>query len=558
VITEIPFQVNKSEMIKDMATLVTDKKIEGIKDIRDESDREGLRIVIELKSDVPPQKVLNQLFKHTNLQKDFHFNMIALVNGIEPRLLSLKEILAEYIEWRKVIVRKRAEFDLKKAKERAHILEGLAKALSLIDKVIATIKKSKDRDIARENLMKEFKFTELQANAILEMRLQTLAGLEREKIENELKEKLALIKDLEALLKSETKILGVVKSELSELRDRYGDARRTTVVPTAIGEFKNEDLIPEEDAMITLSSGGYVKRMPPDTFSAQNRGGKGLIGSGVGEEDFLTQFLRANTHDDILFFTDRGRAFQTKVYEIPVASRTAKGRAIQNFLELPQGENVSAIVTYSAKDAKDKDMYLVMVTREGVIKKTQIAQFANIRRNGIIAIGLQKGDLLKWVGVSHGKDEMILTTEQGQSIRFKESQIRAMGRTASGIRGMRLKAGDHVAGFDVLKEAEKVEIKEAKLLVVMSGGFGKLTPLKEYKTQNRGGSGIKTANITTKTGKLIAARVVTNEEELFALSAKGQVIRTDLKSVRQTGRAAQGVRVMNLNAGDSLAAIVLL
>jgi DNA gyrase subunit A len=428
----------------------------------------------------------------------------------------------------------------------------------LIDKVIATIKKSADRDSARENLIKQFAFTEVQANAILDMRLQTLAGLEREKIENELKEKHALIKELEALLKSPAKILGVVKSELKELRDRYGDARRTAVVATAIGEFRNEDLIPEEDAMITLSAGGYVKRMPPDTFSAQNRGGKGLIGSNVGEEDFLTQFLRANTHDDILFFTDRGRAFQTKVYEIPPASRTAKGRAIQNFLELPQGENVSAIVTYSAKDPKNKDMYLVMVTRNGVIKKTQIAQFANIRRNGIIAIGLQKGDLLKWVGVSHGKDEMILTTEQGQSIRFKEAQVRAMGRTAAGIRAMRLKSNDHVAGFDILKESEKTEIKEAKLLVVMSGGFGKLTPLKEYKVQGRGGSGIKTANITAKTGKLISARVVVNEEELFALSAKGQVIRTDLKSVRQTGRAAQGVRIMNLNSGDHLAAIVLL
>ncbi len=557
VITEIPYQVNKAELIKEMAILVTDKKIEGIRDIRDESDREGLRIVIELKNDAPPQKVLNQLFKHTNLQKDFHFNMIALVNSVEPRLLSLKEILAEYIEWRKIVVRRRAEFDLKKAEERAHILEGLSKALSQIDKVIATIKKSKDKDDARTNLIKQFKFTEIQANAILEMRLQTLANLEREKIEDELKEKHALIAALQALLKSPAKILKQVTDEIKELKERHGDARRTQVVPTAIGEFREEDLIPEEEAIITLSAGGYVKRMSPDTFSAQHRGGKGLIGSAVGEEDFIEQSLRANTHNDILFFTDKGRTFQTKVYEIPVGSRTAKGRAIQNFLELTPGENISAIVSYSAKEAK-QEMYLVMVTEKGVIKKTTLEQFSNIRRTGIIAINLQKGDLLKWVGVSRGKDEMILTTAGGQSIRFKEAQLRAMGRTAAGIRGIRLKATDKVAGFDILRASEKEEQKTARLLVVMENGFGKLTPLKDYKTQGRGGSGIKTANITAKTGKLISARVVTDETEIFALSAKGQIIRTKLDSIRETGRAAQGVKIMNMAEKDKLAAIVIL
>ncbi len=558
VITEIPYQVNKSELIKEMAVLVTDKKVEGVRDIRDESDREGLRVVVELKNDSAPQKVLNQLFKHTNLQKDFHFNMIALVNGIEPRLLSLKEILAAYLDWRKIVVRRRAEFDLARAKERAHILEGLAKALSEIDKVIATIKKSDDRDDARANLIKNFKFTELQANAILDMRLQTLAGLEREKIDTELKEKKKLIEDLEALLKSPAKILHQVKSEAAELKTKYGDSRRTAVVPAAIGEFREEDLVPEEDALITLSAGGYVKRMPPDAFSAQHRGGKGLIGSAMSEEDLISESLRVNTHDDVLFFTSRGRVFQTKAYEIPASSRTAKGRAIQNFLELPAEETVSAIVAYSAKEAKAANFYLVMATQNGVIKKTALSQFQNIRRTGIIALNLKKGDTLKWVGVSRGKDEIILTTEKGQSIRFRESQVRPMGRTASGIRAIRLRSGDKAAGFDILKESEKTENKTAKLLVVMEKGFGKQTELKQYKVQGRGGSGIKTANITPKTGRLIASRVVMNETELFALSAKGQIIRTKLESVRETGRAAQGVRIMNLNAGDKLAAIVIL
>jgi DNA gyrase subunit A len=557
VVTEIPYMVNKSELIKEMAELVTDKRIEGIKDIRDESDREGLRIAIELKNDAPPQKVLNQLFKHTNLQKDFHFNMIALVNGIEPRLLSLKDILHEYVEHRKIMVRKRTEFDLKKAKERAHILEGLSKALSNIDKVIQTIKKSDDKDAAKVNLMKQFKFTEIQAAAILDMRLQTLANLEHEKIDNELAEKMAFIAECEAILKSPAKILTIVKNEVKDLAKIYGDDRRTAVVATGIGEFKDEDLIPEEKTIITLSAGGYVKRMPPDNFQAQHRGGKGLIGSGVGDEDFLTQFVQSSTHDDILFFTTKGRVFQTKVYEIPAASRTAKGRAIQNFLELPPEEEISAIVTYSSKDAKQGDLYFVMVTERGVIKKTALKDFQNIRRTGIIAINLQKGDILRWVGVSRGKDEMILVTEQGQSIRFKEAQVRPMGRTAAGIRAIKLRGQDKVAGFDILAADAKEENKGARLLVVMEHGFGKRTPLKEYKIQGRGGSGIRTANVTAKTGKVISSKVVIGETDLFALSAKGQIIRTPLESVRETGRAAQGVRVMNLNPGDKLAAIVL-
>ncbi len=554
IVTEIPYMVNKAELIKQIAELVQDKRIEGIRDLRDESDRENMvRIVIELKSDASPQKVLNQLYKHTNLQKDFHMNMVALVNGIEPRTLSLRDVLVEYLAYRKIVVRRRTEYDLRKAQERAHILEGLAIALDTIDKIISTIKKSKDKDEARVNLMKGFKLSEIQANAILEMRLQTLAALERQKIEDELKEKLAIIKDLQAILKSTTKILEIIQKEVKDLKEKYGDPRRTKVVSTGLTELKDEDLIPQEEAIITFSSGGYIKRLPPDTFSSQKRGGKGLIGSDVQEEDFLIQFVTADTHDQILFFTDKGRVFQTKVYEIPAASRTSKGRAVHNFLEMPADEKVNAMVTYSQKT---EDKFLVMTTRDGNIKKTPLSDFENIRRTGIIAISLNKGDELRWVGLSSGSDELLITTAKAQSIRFKESQIRAMGRTASGVRAIKLKKDDHVAGFDIIRKG--VDAKMVQVLVLMENGFGKQTPLSEYKIQNRGGSGIRTANITPKTGKLIASRAVYEEHDLFALSAKGQVIRTELTGVRKTGRSAQGVRVMNLNAGDKLAAIAIL
>ncbi len=571
VVTEIPYQVNKAELIKKIAELAQEKKIEGIRDLRDESDREGLRIVIELKNDIPPQKILNQLYKHTDLQKDFHVNMIALLNGIEPRLLSLKDILSAYLEYRKIVVRRRTEFDFKKAKERAHILGGLTKALDEIDKVIAAIKKSKDRDDAHRNLVRLFKLSDLQATAILEMKLQTLAALEREKIETELKEKLALIKDLEIILKSPAKILKIIKDEVVELKEKYGDERRTELIPGGITELKDEDLIPEEETVIALSQSGYIKRLPTNTFRGQRRGGKGLIGSDVGDEDFLTHFLSAGTHDNILFFTDKGRVFQTKVYEIPAANRTSKGRAIHNFLEFPTDENISAIVTYAAASSQRLDhperlaaegqpavssQFLVMATQNGLIKKTPLHDFENIRRSGIIAISLKKGDLLKWVRLSSGKDQVILVTEQGQSIRFKESQIRGMGRTAAGTRAVKLKKNDAVAGFDIIKEGKTPS--DMRLLVVMAGGFANQTPLKEYKVQNRGGSGIKTANVTPKTGLLIAARTITIEEEILALSAKGQVIRTKLEGVRKTGRAAQGVRIMKLAPGDRLAGVVVI
>jgi DNA gyrase subunit A len=555
VVTEIPYQVNKAELVKTIAELAQEKKIEGIRDLRDESDREGMRIVIELKNDVAPQRVLNWLYKHTDLEKNFNMNMIALVNGIEPRLLTLRDVLAEYLAYRKEVIKRRTQFDLRKAQERAHILEGLSKALDAIDRVIATIKKSKDKEEAHANLVKTFHFTDVQVTAILEMRLQTLAALEHEKIDAELKEKRALIEELSLILKSPAKILKIIKDEVRELREKYGDDRRTEVVARAIESMSDEDLIPNEGAIVTVSGGGYIKRLPPDTFKAQRRGGKGIIGSEVADEDFLSHFFSADTHDNVLFFTNRGRVFQTKVYEIPQATRISKGKAIQNFLELPAEETVSAIVNYSSKAPKTKEgkKYLMMVTKHGVIKKTTIEDFGNIRRTGIIAIKLKKGDQLKWAKLTSGADQVVLATRQGQSIRFEEKQVRPMGRGASGVRGIKLKKqNDEVAGFDIIKGGE------AKLLVVMENGFAKQTSLKEYKTQSRGGSGVKTAEITSKTGPLTSAHVVNEEKEIFALSQKGQMIRTELGTVRTTGRAAQGVRIMNLKGGDRLAGTVVI
>ena len=557
VITEIPYQVNKSELIKTIAELAQDKKIEGIRDLRDESDREGMRIVIELKNDVAPQKVLNWLYKHTDLEKNFNFNMIALVNGIEPRLLTLRDILVEYLKHREDIVTRRTTFDLRKAEERAHILEGLMIALDAIDRVIATIRKSEDKEVAHANLMKNFKLSALQATAILEMRLQTLAALERLKIEAELKEKHAIIAELKLILKSPARILKIIKDEVTELKNKYGDERRTRVVSRAVESVSDEDLIPEEEAIVTVSGGGYIKRLPPGTFKVQRRGGKGLIGSEVADEDFLSHFFSANTHDNVLFFTDHGRAFQTKVYEIPQATRTSKGRAIQNFLELPSTENVSAIVSYSAKGAKAEGKsgrkYLMMVTKHGVIKKTPLEDFENIRRTGIIALSLKKGDQLKWARLTTGTEQVVLATRQGQSIRFDEKQVRPMGRTAAGVRAIKLKKqNDEVAGFDIIRG------DDAMLLVVMEHGFAKQTMLKEYKVQSRGGSGIKTAEVTPKTGAVVSAHVVTDEKEIFALSAKGQMIRTELSTVRKTGRSAQGVHIMDLKSGDRVAGTVVI
>ncbi|MFA5098851.1 MAG: DNA gyrase subunit A [Candidatus Paceibacterota bacterium] len=551
VITEIPYQVNKSELIIKIAELVTDKRIEGVRDLRDESDREGMRIVVELKNDANPQKILNQLFKHTDLQKNFNLNMIALVNGIQPQLLSLKEVLAGHLEHRRLVVERRAKFDLKKAKEREHILEGLAKALSKIDEIISTIKKSKDRSDAHENLVKKFKFTDIQASAILEMRLQSLAALERNKIEAELEEKRKLIRELEILIKSPEKILKVVKEEMLELKPVYGDARRTRLISSGLTEFKEEDLVPQEEVMITLSGSGYIKRVPSSTIKVQHRGGKGVVGSDVSDEDFISHFISADSHDNILFFTNKGRAFQTKVYEIPAGSRTSKGKVIQNFLEIPTDETISAIISYSDKKNSGTGKFLAMVTKKGIIKKTGLESFENIRRNGIAAINLQKGDELKWVELSSGKDEIILITANGQAIRFKETQLRPMGRTAAGVKAIKIKGNDFVAGLDIIKAG-------GKLLIITENGFAKQTPLKEYKVQSRGGQGIKTAKISEKTGKIVAAKIIESEEELMALSNKGQIIKTKISDIRTAGRATSGVKVMRLNSGDKVAGAAII
>jgi len=558
IITEIPYQVNKAELIIKIAELVTEKKIEGIRDLRDESDREGMRIVVELKNDANPQKILNQLYEYTDLQKNFNLNMIALIDGIQPQLLSLKEVLANHISHRQLVIERRARFDLKKAKERAHILEGLSKALAIIDQIISTIKKSKDRTDAFQNLIKKFDFTEIQTNAILEMRLQTLAALERQKIDDELEEKRKLIIELQILLKSPEKILAVIKDDLLGLKKVYGDERRTKVIASGLKEFKEEDLVPQEEVIITLSQSGYIKRATPTAIKVQRRGGKGLIGSEVSEEDFITQFISADTHDNILFFTNKGRVFQTKVYEIPVGSRTAKGKLIQNFLEIPSDETVSALVAYDSKKNQLESSYLVMATKGGMIKKTSLEDFQNIRRSGIAAITLQESDQLKWVKLSNGKDEIILATIRGQAIRFKESQLRPTGRSAAGVKAIRLKTNDFVAGIDIINTGAKSEIRNSKLLIVTENGFAKQTLINQYKVQSRGGQGIKTAKINSKTGIIVAAQIIDDEQELIAVSTKGQIIKTKLSDIRKAGRATSGVRIMRLKGEDKVAGVVTL
>ena len=562
IITEIPYQVNKAELIKKIAKLIQEKRLDGIRDIRDESDRDGLRIVIELRSNAVPQKIVNQLYKFTELQKNFYVNMLALVDGIQPQVLSLKDILQAYLDHRKIVVRRRTEFNLKKAEERAHILTGLAKALKVIDKIIATIKKSKDREAAHQNLIKKFELTSIQAIAILEMKLQTLAALERKKIEDELKEKKIIITELKLILKQPKMILDIIIKELLEVKKDFPSPRKTKIAIKDIQEFQEEDLIPQEDIIITLSRDGYIKRMIATSFKAQKRGGKGIIGFELKEEDFIYQFISANTHDNILFFTDRGRVFKTKAYELPAASRTAKGKTIYSFLQIPDNEQVSAIIAYasSSKNKSDSEnKYLVMLTKNGIIKKTPLKDFDNIRRSGLFALKLKTDDRLKWAGLSSGNDEIIITTTLGKAIRFKEKDVRPMGRTANGLKAIKLKNGDLVAGLGIIKKDSEFKIQDLRLLVIMANGFGKQTLLKEFKLQRRGGQGIKAAKITEKNGPVIAAQIVTPEtEEILAFSSKGQVLRTKLSNIRTAGRATQGVKIMNLNKEDKLVGIVSL
>lgn len=550
VISEIPYQVNKADLVEKIADLVKDKKLDGIKALRDESDKDGVRVVIELKKDCYPKKVLNALYKNTALQTTFHLNMLALVDGIQPKVLTLKMILEEYIKHRQEIVRRRTQFDLDKAKDRAHILEGLMIALRHIDEVIKTIKASKDKETAKTNLIKKFKLSEKQAVAILEMRLQNLANLEQLKIENELKEKMTLIKELEGILGSVTKIKNIVKKELKELAEKFGDKRKTTVVASPVGEFSVEDLVPNEETVVMMTRDGYIKRLEPDTFKVQARGGKGVMGLTTKEEDTVQFMFTSLTHNDILFFTTKGRVFQLKVYEIPTSSRVAKGTPVVNFLQLMSGEQVSSILPL---DKTVFSKYLFFATEKGVVKKVEIEAFKNVRRNGLIAIKIKDNDRLIWVKPTSGSDQIQLITSQGQAIRFKETDVRNMGRGASGVNGIRLHADDVVIGMGIAK-TDKDKKRNYQVLTIMANGYGKRTDLNAYKIQGRGGSGIKTAKITPKTGNIVNAYLVNADHmenrDLIIISQKGQVIRTPFKTISVLGRATQGVRIMRFKAGN--------
>jgi DNA gyrase subunit A len=550
VITSIPYRVNKADLITKMADLVREKKLEGIRDIRDESTKD-IRVVVELKNNAQPQAVLNYLYKHTQLEEAFHYNMVVLVDGV-PETLSLAGILKNFIAHRVVVIKRRTEFDLKVAKAREHILLGLSKALDHIDEIIKLIKKSKDVEDARLGLMKTFKFSELQANAILEMRLQKLSGLERKKIEDELKAIQALIKELEEILSSPKKIMAVVKKELIALRDKFGDERRTKIVKGGVKNMSEEDLIPDEAAMLTLTSSGYVKRTNPTEYRKQNRGGVGVVDLNTKDEDFVTVFLEGSTHDHILFFTDKGKVYQTRMYEVPEGKRATKGKSIMNVLPLAQDEKVTSIVTMP-KDAKGAaGSAFMLVTEQGVAKKVKAEQFADVRKSGIIAMSLQKDDrLIASLPVVKGNTVM-LTTAAGQAIRYKESDIREMGRTAGGVRAMKVSGKDMIVGADVITD------DNSEFLVVTNLGYGKRTKVKEYKIQKRGGSGIKTANVTAKTGPVIAGRVVgEGMSEIIVASQKGQVIRTELGQVPTLSRVTQGVRIMKLYEGDKIAAFTV-
>ncbi|MBP9752082.1 MAG: DNA gyrase subunit A [Candidatus Moranbacteria bacterium] len=554
IVTEITYQTNKSALIEKIADLVKEGRLMGIRDLRDESDKDGVRIVVELKKEAYPQKVLNQLYTLTDLQKNFNVNMLALVDGIDPQILNLKSILEHYIVHREKVVTRRAQYELAKAKDRAHILEGLKKALDFIDQVIETIRKSPTKEEAHANLMKKFKLSDRQSTAILEMRLQTLAGLERKKIEDELDEKYKIIKELETLLASKTKIFALVKSELLELRDKFGDERKTKVVRSGIGEFKQEDLVPNEEAIITISEDGYIKRMNPTVYRVQKRGGKGVIGAVAKDEDRISMVITLQTHDDLMFFTNTGKIFQLKAYEIPESSRTAKGAAVVNFIQISPEEKITEMVSFrKGSDAK----YLFMATRQGTIKKTKIEDFENVRRSGLIAINLDKGDVLGWVKLTAGSDEIIMTTRDGQAIRFKEGDVRPMGRSAAGVRGIKLGEGDEVVGMDKVAKGEK----GLELLILSQNGLGKRSDLKHYKVQKRGGSGIKTMKVTPKTGKLVGAMITSManiEDDLILTSEKGTIIRIPFKSVPLLSRVTQGVRVMKPAPGDRVGAFTIL
>jgi len=550
IITEMPFAVNKATLIEKIADLVKSKKITTISDLRDESARGSVRVVIELKKDSYPKKVLNQLYKLTSLQTSFHFNMLALVDGIQPKILGLHDILSEFIKHRQVVVRRRTEFELRKAKERAHILEGYKIALDHIDEVIKTIRASRTSDDAEKALIEKFNLSIIQAKAILAMQLRRLTGLEREAIEAELKELFELIAKLEAILSNEQEILNVIKQELLDMRNKYGDDRRSQIINHELGKFSDEELIPEEDSVILLTAENYIKRTLVSEYHRQNRGGKGKRGMSVKTEDVINQLITASTHDYLLFFTNRGRIFRLKAYEVPAASLATKGVAAVNLLQLQPEEKITSIIKHG-KDAGD-DGYLFMATTNGTVKKTPFKDYSNIRTNGLVAIKLDDGDELRWIQKTSGNDDIIMSTSAGQAIRFNEQDARPMGRSARGVRGVRLRPNDQVVGMDVVNDGRK-------MLVISENGYGKSTKVSNFPTHKRGGVGIKAAIVTAKTGPIIAVRTLEpNASEVLLISNEGQAIRVSLSDIPTLGRTTQGVRIMRIHDGDKVASLGLM
>ncbi|HSX15204.1 MAG TPA: DNA gyrase subunit A [Candidatus Saccharimonadales bacterium] len=549
VISEIPYALNKESLVIKIADLVNAKIITGVSDVRDESARGNVRIVIDLKKDAYPKKLLNQLYKLTPLQSSFHFNMMALIDGIQPRVLGLQDILGEHIKHRQVVVRRRTEFELRKARERAHVLEGLKIALDNIDEVINTIRASETTEEARDNLMKKFKLSQIQAQAILAMQLRTLAGLERKKIEDELAELQKLITQLEAILADEKKILKIIKDEMLELKKQYGDERRTQVVKNELNRLSDEDLVPDEQVVVTLTSANYIKRSPIADYKRQGRGGKGRRGMVTREEDVIEHVVNASTHDFLLFFTNRGRVFRIKAYELPMASLNAKGVAIVNLLQLQPEETVSAVININKTD---KAANLIMCTVRGVVKKTPFEQYQNVRSNGLIAINLDDGDELKWIRMTDGNNEVVISTSQGQAIRFNEKDARPMGRVSRGVRGIRLRSDDHVIGMDVVEEGSSI-------FVISKYGYGKQTKVAQFTPHARGGVGIRSAVVNTKTGELVGVKTLgdTDDQEAIIISQNGQTIRLQIKDIPALGRATQGVRIMRLNDGDQVVSLAL-
>ncbi|MDP9578997.1 UNVERIFIED_ORG: DNA gyrase subunit A [Bacillus sp. 1751] len=535
IVHELPYQVNKAKLIEKIAELARDKKIDGITDLRDESDRSGMRIVIEVRRDANANVLLNNLYKQTSLQTSFGINTLALVDG-QPKVLNLKQCLQYYLDHQVVVIRRRTEFELRKAEARAHILEGLKIALDNLDAVIALIRGSQTTDIAREGLMTQFSLSEKQAQAILDMRLQRLTGLEREKIEAEYQSLLALIAELKAILADEEKVLEIIREELIEVKERFNDGRRTEIVSGGAEIIEDEDLIPRQDIVISLTHNGYIKRLPVSTYKSQRRGGRGIQGMNTNEDDFVEHLLTTSTHDTILFFTNKGKVYRTKGYEIPEYGRTAKGIPIINLLEVDKGEWVNAIIRV---DEFVDDWYLFFTTKQGISKRTPLSSFENIRNSGLIALNLREEDELISVKLTDGKRDMVIGTKKGMLIRFNENDVRSMGRTATGVKGITLDSEDEVIGMEILEE-------QSDVLIITKNGYGKRTPIEEYRVQTRGGKGLRTCNITDKNGDVVALKCVSQEEDIMLITVSGVLIRVSVSDISQMGRNTQGVKVIRL------------